>query len=78
MKQGDKYNEKYLVGITILLASRAPINLFFPLVTGRGSTDEAKLWVSHTLIPSLSTAESLRQYKIGLGQYESSPTFLPN
>lgn len=47
VEQGDKHNEKYLVGITILLASTAQINLFFPLVRGRESTDEAKLWVSH-------------------------------
>lgn len=68
VEQYDKRNEKYLVGITIFLTSRAPINLFFPLVRGRGSTDETKLWVPHTLIPSLNTVKSLRHYKIGLDQ----------
>lgn len=68
VEQDDKHNVKYLVGITILLASRAPINLFFPLVRGRGSTEETKLWIPHILIPSLSTVESLRHHKIVLDQ----------
>lgn len=67
MEQGDKPEEKYLLGANIF-SPTAPGKLVLPLERVRGSTDGAKVMVLCTLIPSLSIAESLGQYKIGLDQ----------